>query len=493
MVDFLAYLCYNVKMKIKTNMYLKKIIAILLVLVSSPLLALAKDVSENIDETQTKINSVQSTLDSKRLKLSTLNTRIKEIQAELTPLRKRASSLQGQLENLDYLVNITTKKIETITEQIKKKELALGQVMERSDIYALKFQKEKKNLQNYARVLYIIESQFYDFQEKSINPFKLLIASSSISDTTRSLNYLSVSQKVEQKILAQIDTTHELVLLEETELNQARKQLDKLKEDLEGEKRDLDAQQEAKNALLEQTQGKESEYQKLLEDAIMQQAEVVSDVRSLYTNSQYLQSRLAQLEQFRANSGDGVAVYDTGVSYADMDYINTMLGETHQSFMWPVDPSRGISAYFHDQSYQTYFGVPHEAVDIRAYQDSVVYAPADGVVYKVRDNGYGYNYLIVAHGKNLLTVYGHISEFLVAEGDMVLQGQPIAKSGGTPGTVGAGTMTTGPHLHFEVYDNGTHVDPLDYLPVFDLPSEYIPQKYFQEVEDGIGVLEKTEE
>lgn len=466
-------------------MQIKKTFALLALIMLLPFSAVAKDISANIDETQSKLDSVQSALDSKRLKVSTLNAKISEIQAELKPLRERIYSLQGQIKNLDYLISTTTKKIDSITEQIKKKEIALGQVMERSDIYALKFQKEKKNLQNYARTLYIIESQFYDFSEKAINPFKLLVASSAISDTTRSLNYLSVSQQVEQKIISQIDTTHELVLLEEAQLNQARQQLNALKENLEGEKRDLDAQQEAKQALLDQTQGKESEYQKLLEDTIAQQAEAATDVRALYSNSVYLQSRLTQLAQFREKSGDGIAVYDTGVAYTDMDYVNELLGDTHQSFMWPVDPSRGISAYFHDASYKAYFGVAHEAIDIRAYQDSIVYAPADGIVYKVRDNGYGYSYLILAHSDNLLTVYGHISEFLVEEGDMVLQGQPIAKSGGTPGTPGAGTMTTGAHLHFEVYDSGVHVDPLDYLPVFDLPAEYIPQAYFKEVEKNL--------
>lgn len=463
----------------------KKLFTLLLLIVLLPFSAGAKDLEKNINETQSKLDSIQGALDSKRLKVSTLNARISEIQAELKPLRERISSLEGQLKNLDYLIEITNKKISTIKEQIEKKEIALGQVMERSDIYAIKFQKEKQNLQNYARVLYIIESQFYDFNEKAINPLKLLVASSAISDTTRSLNYLAVSQNVEQKILRQIDTTHELVLLEETEINQARKQLNSLKEELEGEKRDLDAQQEAKQALLDQTQGEEGEYQKLLEEAIAQQAEAASDVRSLSTNSLYLQSRLAQLEKYREDSGDNVATYDTGVAYTDMDYINELLGETHQSLMWPVDPSRGISAYFHDESYKKYFGVPHEAIDIRAYQESPIYAPADGIVYKVRDNGYGYSYLIIAHSDNLLTVYGHVYEFLVEEGDMVLQGQPIAKSGGMPGTLGAGTMTTGPHLHFEVYDNGVHVNPLDYLPVFDLPAEYIPQEYFKQVEESL--------
>jgi len=71
--------------------------------------------------------------------------------------------------------------------------------------------------------------------------------------------------------------------------------------------------------------------------------------------------------------------------------------------------------------------------------------------------------MIVEHDSGLTTVYMHLSGFAVGVGTYVVQGQVIAYSGGTPGTPGAGYLTTGPHLHLEVWDEGQRRNPLNYL------------------------------
>jgi murein DD-endopeptidase MepM/ murein hydrolase activator NlpD len=107
------------------------------------------------------------------------------------------------------------------------------------------------------------------------------------------------------------------------------------------------------------------------------------------------------------------------------------------------------------------------------------------VVYKTKDNGYGYSYVILAHANGYSTVYGHVSEILVEEGDQIVQGQILGLSGGMPGTKGAGYMTTGPHLHFELLKDGSHIDPLNYLPlnVFAVEDlKLLPEKYLRRIE-----------
>ncbi len=132
-------------------------------------------------------------------------------------------------------------------------------------------------------------------------------------------------------------------------------------------------------------------------------------------------------------------------------------------FSWPVYGV--VSAGFMNSDYKKFFGVPHYGMDIVVGQGTRVSSAAEGVVFLVRDGGEtGYSYILVGHRGGYATLYGHISQALVKAGDEVTAGQAIALSGGTPGTHGAGPMTTAAHLHFEVIQAGVNVDPKTVLP-----------------------------
>lgn len=112
--------------------------------------------------------------------------------------------------------------------------------------------------------------------------------------------------------------------------------------------------------------------------------------------------------------------------------------------------------------YRRRFGRMHKGVDIGLHIGDTVRAAFDGRVritnYEAR--GYG-NYVVVRHTNDLETVYGHLSRFLVKNGDYVKAGDPIALGGNTG-------RSTGPHLHFETRYMGYAINP---AAIFDFPNQ----------------------
>lgn len=100
----------------------------------------------------------------------------------------------------------------------------------------------------------------------------------------------------------------------------------------------------------------------------------------------------------------------------------------------------------------------HRGIDFRAPAGEPVLATAAGVVIltqKQSKSGYG-KLLVIRHEHGVSTLYGHLSEFMVATGDRVKPGDVVGKVGNTG-------RSTGPHLHYEIRVGDSHVDPIDYL------------------------------
>ena len=132
-------------------------------------------------------------------------------------------------------------------------------------------------------------------------------------------------------------------------------------------------------------------------------------------------------------------------------------------FDFPLKIPKKITVKFRDKNFKNEFGRDHNGVDFFAPHGTEIFAPADGRVEKIAENGFGYSYLILAHEKNFFTTFGHVSEILVRENQRVKKGEKIARTGGTPGTAGAGFFTTGPHLHFEIFRDGRFLNPENFF------------------------------
>ena len=127
------------------------------------------------------------------------------------------------------------------------------------------------------------------------------------------------------------------------------------------------------------------------------------------------------------------------------------------SFIWPTTSTVITSPYgprIHPVTGQV--GKMHSGVDIGAGAGEPVYAADSGsVVLAGVNGGYG-NCVMIDHGNGYITLYGHMSSIAVSNGQSVSQGDIV-------GYVGSTGISTGPHLHFEVRQNGGTVNPMSFF------------------------------
>jgi len=127
---------------------------------------------------------------------------------------------------------------------------------------------------------------------------------------------------------------------------------------------------------------------------------------------------------------------------------DTPVTTEERKFVVPVDNLKYMAQGFH---------TGHPGYDLNAHIGSPVRAFTSGQVYKIEDGQFGLGrYIVLDHGDQLFSVYAHLQRFNVTLGQVVNTGDII-------GFVGMTGMTTGPHVHFEIHDNGVAINPKTYL------------------------------
>ena len=130
-------------------------------------------------------------------------------------------------------------------------------------------------------------------------------------------------------------------------------------------------------------------------------------------------------------------------NFSTGEFAYPATGETTSGFGYRDEPIAGV-------------GNNHTGIDIAVAENTDI-AAADGgkVIYADYKSGLGYH-VKIDHGNGRVSIYGHLNGYYVQKGDAVTKGQTIGLSGSTG-------MSTGPHLHFGVTENGQYVDPMNYF------------------------------
>jgi murein DD-endopeptidase MepM/ murein hydrolase activator NlpD len=388
----------------------------------------------------TDIKKLENTIDEKSKRIDQLEAERKKYEALVRSKQQEAVSLSNEMSILENKIAQTQVSLEKLKLEIEKLEAEISFLE-----LTIKKKEEDINRQKIYLGGLLKEINFQD----ELNDVSILLWYENFSDY---FEHVSAYQSLHEDLQLTIDS----IYLEKTQLESEKadlenknKVLGEQKLALEHEESKLEEELLVKEFYLDEIKNSEDKFNQLLRSARDQESSMDSELKSLENSLRAKLQEKKEIESKKASSEQK----------QDLAFLNQSA-----ILRWPCAPNKGVSAYFHDKDYPYRRFFEHSGIDVRLSQGSPVYAAESGYVAKAKDNGLGYNYIMVIHGDNISTVYGHISRIDVIAGQYVKKGDIIGLSGGAPGTPGAGQFSTGAHLHFEVRLNGIPVDPLIYLP-----------------------------
>jgi len=276
------------------------------------------------------------------------------------------------------------------------------------------------------------------YRNDQVSYVEILVMNNSFSDFFDQYQYLQNIQNNIHFALIDIQNAKSELELQKSIFEEKRKREVLLKKQLETEKGELLAKSNEKETILNETKRSEKKFQAYVNELKAEQNNINAEIVAMEKKIR---------EELEKNKKEA--------KFNELGPVR---------LQWPV-ASRVITATFHDPDYPYRYIFEHPAIDIRTAQGTALKSSEAGYVGAVKNGGAkGYSYIMILHSDGVSTVYGHVSSISVKANQYIGKGEIIGYSGGKPGTPGAGPLTTGAHLHFEVRKKGIPVNPLDYLP-----------------------------
>jgi murein DD-endopeptidase MepM/ murein hydrolase activator NlpD len=398
--------------------------------------------SPSADESSLQIEDIQDLgdLESLQKKIIASENNLEEYEQgvrskerELWLTQTKQKTTQENIQLLDQQLSIQTQKLDKIQTQKEIWEKELETITREKEDIKAQIRAYQEDYEN-TLIQEVIRQQSLT-QDRDVQLLKWFFSSKTISQILDERSVDIQRQEINQKKIQRLKNAQKFLENNENHAARVYNAIKELEQKSTQEKLVLSEFLNAKARLEQKLMTSQAELEREIENAYRSRERVLTELNNLHQKWDIVNQTTPELER-----------------------------SPQSLFAFPLSVPMQLTAGFQDPEYEKTFGFVHDGADFFAPQGSDILAPADGIVQKTEIQDEDYAYLILNHGNNLYTVYGHVSEILVNEGDSVSQGTLIAKTGGTPGTKGAGYLTTGPHLHFSVFVNGEFVDPLLYLP-----------------------------
>ena len=349
-------------------------------------------------------------LEEKQQQLNSVQQQIEAQQRKAELARRKEQTIAEQLRAIQQELDTAEDEYEAVNDQLENTEQHIKANVELSNRLTKKLEVQTKTLHRRIRDIY---------KNGQVNYLDVLLGAKDFNDFVGRMDIL-------KKILA-----YDNALIQGTKAD--RETLRKAKEQLEADRAKIVELRKLAAAKREQVAERRQERRGVLNAATYERETAERAYRELIETSRQIEQLIKRIQSGEKNIGGS-----TGTMTWPAE------GEITSPFGWRVHPIFGTQRL-------------HTGIDIGAdYGDAIRAADGGVVIHADWMGGYG-NAVIIDHGNGISTLYAHNSQLLVDEGQTVAKGQTVSRCGSTG-------YSTGPHLHFEVRQNGSPVNPLNYLP-----------------------------
>ncbi len=383
---------------------------------------------------------IQEEIDALQEQSNELAAEREALESEIAANESKTLSIVEQKSQVDREIELTRQEIVLVNEEIHQYNLLIAE--KQSELDELEVEQEEL----FGRY----QLRMRAMQERGeVSYWAVFFQSKSFADMLNSRAMIEEIAKCDQRML---DEMRDLA----TQVLTAKDALAEEKMNLEAKRLELDAAEQ----LLEE---KRAESDELLAQLNADRQALLEEAEKYEALEADLSSQIAQKEQelTEALRAEWEAAHppqpdDGGDGDGDGD-SDSDIPSSGESFKYPLPPGAVITSPYGYRVHPITGNYSlHNGVDLAIYQGAPIYATKSGYVSTATYNYvYGY-YVTINHMDGYSSLYGHMTNYTVSEGEYVTQGQII-------GYVGSTGWSTGPHLHFTIYYNGSTVNPMDYV------------------------------